>query len=61
MTYRIMNDLCFFNNILFLSSKTIHQFLTLPTCGAFGREMKNVKIHTHIVWAQEQFLQWSFK
>ena len=45
----------------FLSSKTIHQFLTLPTCGAFGKEMSCVKIHTHIVWAQEQFLQWSFK
>ena len=56
-----MNILLFFDHILFLSSKTIHQFLTLPTCGAFGKEMSCVKIHTHIVWAQEQFLQWSFK
>ena len=35
--------------------------MTLPTCGAFCKEMSCVKIHTHIVWVQEQFLQWSFK
>ena len=32
-----------------------------PTCGAFGHEMSCVEIHTQISWAQEQFLQWSFK
>ena len=61
MTSRIMNILLFFDNILFAKFKNDSSVFDFTNMRSLWQRDVLCKIHTHIVWAQEQFLQWSFK